>query len=367
MDARAPTQNFARAAITRQVKNLVVDGGRSWTRWVWLALAIVGCDVERAGLGSERGTDVDFAIDDDAGAEEAASSSADASSGAHERRDAAAAVPQDARGPAEGAPDDAAAQDASLACEPAAGRHALRIDADVTWSNSALGFAAVGASGMGTMSLFALVDGSFGSATLRACGAELPVLGPMPGGSIRGSFADALWDAIGTRWTGAFTRACDAPGCALTSDYLEPQLGIALAPRAAWPGALTPIDPALQRDDDGDGVRGVPFTLEQTQGAGLGAGAWRAAGVQTLMLALRVGARLSGVLDDCARAHGELEELTLESRVLSCVTASGAPCRPDQRTSVDGALPSWHATRASWRLVRIDDVAGCADVRAALP
>jgi hypothetical protein len=352
---------------------------------VALTLASAACDLSREGLGQASAIEPSAAPEeqDAAPAHDAPRDGADPQE-QDDRRDAATPSSDAAHAPIVDAQvrhdasavltKDASAQPAS-GC-PLAGLHALRIDADVIWNAQALtGWTSPVAPGSGRTSLFALVGVQSGTATMQACGANVPALTSISGQRFEGSFPDATWDKIDRRWTTQVTTSCDDVGCSVSAKFVEPQLGIALAPLAAWPGPYAQVDPNVLRDDDGDGVPGVlyplitPIALPRTY-AGYGGDYATAFGVDRvsdLSLALRLGLRLEGKLDSCDAASGSGSALTVDARVLACWLQDGGMCRDDQVGTLERSLPAWAVERASWRLVRLAPASSCADVRAALP
>jgi hypothetical protein len=267
--------------------------------------------------------------------------------------------------------DDDAGEPA--AC-PTGGMHALSIEASVSWGGTgALDWTSGLSPGTGAMSLLALVETQAGRATLRACDATMPDVRSIAGTSHGGSFPDDIWERIDTRWPVSFRADCEQLGCAIGTELVEAQLGIELPARAPWPAS--PSEGSL-RDGDDDGTPGVPFTLSTPvplPSAGFGFVPWAASEAarqaqlaDTLMLALRFEARLQGTLDSCTRASGTASELSLDAHVVSCLLQSGEPCSAAQASALDGSLPLWRITSASWQLVAVPD-ASCTSARSALP
>lgn len=320
--------------------------GGSW----FVVLALAGCNLARDGLGLSRQESPAAVPEPDSEVEEPAP----------EPPEPPVVPPMPP--PMEVDASVVEAPEASNACE-LTGSFALRIDAEVSWSAPFVGgFASLVLPGSGALVLHARVDAEPGSATLAACGAVIPEVAVITGEKLGGDFPDAVWDSIQERWSTALTFDCDQPGCKLRTGTVEPALGLALKPGAAWPGPLDIIDVGALRDEDGDNVPGVPFALRVPVSLGL----FPVDRLASLSMALRVGTALEGVLDSCDEASGTTSALSFDARVLAC-QLQGFACRNEQVGLLARVFPTWQVQRASWRLVRLSPGDSCADVRAALP
>jgi hypothetical protein len=340
-----------------------------WDR-VWtiggISCALLGCSVEQAGLGV-------MTTHDDTTATPIGSSD-DAPSDEDQGEDPQADPHED--------PVDAAlppARDAASNTCSFAGLRALRIDATVSWKGSALlDLVPVVWPGSGVVSIIALVDirsddGASGSATIRACGAVVPPFISSLGEVYAMQFEDALWEAIGARWTVPVARSCATAGCAFSTGYVEPQLGVELPSQASWPGPREALPDSALRDDDGDGTDGVPIEAHDPGNAGANlkyahppADYLQFDRVSEVMLALRVGVELRGKLDSCTRYSGSSAMMSIDTRALGCRLDNGSACRADQTAFVNDNLPVWAVDRASWRMVDVSAGSGCREARAAL-
>lgn len=261
---------------------------------------------------------------------------------------------------------------------PVAGTRALRIDAQVSWKGSALlDIVPVVWAGDGQVQITALVDmtgsANAGEASIRACRASVPPFLSSLQEVYAVQFADKLWDAVDTRWKTSVTRGCADPGCSFTADYVEAQLGVELPRKFSWPGPRQPLASGYLRDDDGDGVVGIPVTFAQQGNAGFGvryanppSGIVLSERTREINLGLRVAVSLAGKLDSCTRYSGGTTLMTIDTRALGCVLESGTLCDPEQVSFTNDNLPVWEVRSASWQLVDLPAGAGCTEARAAL-
>ncbi len=255
------------------------------------------------------------------------------------------------------------------------GLHAARIEADLTWKpdyswSSSTSWAPAVVAGQGKASLFVLADVKDGTATLRACGIRFPAVTAVTGVTVSGTFADATWDHVQTTWSAKVKVGCDQPGCAISSELVQSELGLDLPAGRAWPEASQALAAAELRDDDGDGRPGVRFVLDAPLPllAPSGYAYWPAAvEVTDLMLAMRLSTQLQGQLDGCGTASGVALEMQLQARVLACTLDGGSACLDDQAALLQRSLPVWTVGTASWKLRRLPAGSACADVRAAFP
>ncbi|HEX5655927.1 MAG TPA: hypothetical protein VFX59_01980 [Polyangiales bacterium] len=253
------------------------------------------------------------------------------------------------------------------------GLQALRLDIEVSWTPEPgtlyVGWTPSATAGQGTMSLLALADARDGVVTLRPCGASLPPVRSTSGVTVRGSIAEATWDAVETRWTANVSTTCDRPGCAVSTSILPAQLGVASPAGEEWPAAADPVPAPLLRDDDGDGRPGLGFTLEEPLrlSAPMGFNWANSVAVTELFVALRLNTQLSGNLDGCGEASGTASRVALQSRVLGCRLDTGSECLDDQTAVLQRSLPTWTAGASRWQLKRLPADSDCEDVRSALP
>lgn len=264
-------------------------------------------------------------------------------------------------------------QDAMTGCA-LSGTRALRIDAHVSWKGSALlDIVPVVFAGSGEVRIVVRLDakgtGDEGQASIRACGTTVPPFLSSVQEVYGVRFDETLWDAVETRWKTSFSRACAEPGCAFTSDYVEAQLGVELPQHFAWPGPRDALSNTYQRDDDGDGVPGIPVRFDTHGDAGP-----RYANPPTNLLlverakqidlGLRVTVSLQGKLDSCQHYSGKTRSMTIDTRAHGCVLENGSACSAAAVSFVNDNLPVWEVQGASWQMVELPPGAGCAAARA---
>lgn len=258
------------------------------------------------------------------------------------------------------------------------GTRALRLEAKVRWRGSALlDIVPVIWPGDGEVDVLAVLDmdgsGDTGEATIRACRARVPPFLSSLQEVYAVRFDDLLWDAIDTRWKTSFSRSCADPGCGFVAEYTEAQLGVELPPHYPWPGPRQPLAYSSLRDDDRDGVPGIPVTFDQQGDAGPSRYANPPAGLlfsertREISLGLRVAVSLEGELESCARSSGRARLMTIDTRAHACVLEDGSACGREQVSFVNDNLPVWEVQSASWQLVDLAAGAGCAEARATLP
>lgn len=363
------------------------------TPWVWRsvsaavcfpALVMTGC-ADEASLGDERGVATDFATESGGGTRptraRGGTTSTPQEPGPHDAgADATASVTL-----ASDAGSLMGMLDATVLSQPPQpdggaptsdcdleGLFALRIEAAVHWEGTSLfDIVPIITPGQGSVRVDTLVrvvrEGAGYRTTVQGCGAQVPDFSASIGETYGARFADDTWEQIDQRWSTAATTSCNRPGCAFDTEFIMAQLGIGISERASWPGTRDPLDAKTLRDDDKDGVVGVTL---QARGPSDGP-AYRhpptsyllLERVEQLMLAIRVGAELTGTLRSCDRIDGTSKTMVLDTRALACRTDSGTLCDQGALDFVDDNLPIWKVTQGTWQSVRVPADASCAVAR----
>lgn len=270
------------------------------------------------------------------------------------------------------APADSAGTDAG--CD-VSGSFALRIDAEASWAGTTLfNIVPIIKPGSGTLSVVLLADlHADHSATLRACGANVPDFSASVGETYGVVFPDDLWEKLSMRWSVGTSSMCLEPSCGLSFDPIVAQLGIGIPEQASWPTSRDKLDGALLRDDDRDGVPGVLLRCRGPKEPGAGKYQHPPTSyalntrVSEIMMAIRIVAQLEARLASCDSFGGTIQMMSVDTRALACQLDTGTRCLPEQLAFVDDNLPVWKVYNASFQAARVSTGASCADVRAVMP
>jgi hypothetical protein len=246
--------------------------------------------------------------------------------------------------------------------------HAVHTVVQVSWSSRAV------KSGTGNVHIWTrtkLADtGKDASFEMEAspCGSILPVITTIPlagGKMILAEIPDAAWDMPSMpRFKHQGTRS----GKTLSFDAGVALVGLSMTdPEAAWPETAKEITPV---DHDGDGNPGVTAIPRNDDGyAAPPTSLAQSQHVDKMYLAIRnaITMSLTAADDDPDTYTGTANVTMFDSHVVGCHIQGGGNCATSDRDFIDQNNVTFNVKSASVKLVRVDDDATCADVRATLP
>lgn len=251
------------------------------------------------------------------------------------------------------------------------GTFALQIIMQTTWPNATYISAGSGQH-VFWLKLRGTQSGTTVAESLLECGRSVPDFrASMVNETYNFSLPTGLFDAIPASlqsYAIPLTLSGTAPGASValpTSAFL---IGTTMTnpTTATWPSTAAGL---TQVDTDGDGNPGA--TLSYLSGGGYSdplvspsLGANRA---QQPYSATRLVFSLSGTLTSCTQSTGAATVTHIDTRIFGCKLTNGAKCNGSEANFLDTNCLKYNLGAASYKMIKIADIASCADVRAALP
>jgi hypothetical protein len=259
------------------------------------------------------------------------------------------------------------------------GRFAIRIAFQVSWQGTSFVGIPIISGGQGELSIIVLADVSDANgqagAIARSCAAQVPVFSStFADERYAARFADATWDSPAMpRVQLTMHYDCNQPGCTFQTGPILSQLGVQLpSPYAAWP--MRAAD-GTWPDHDGDGRPGINVqmrgpTERDAQGRSYAyppVDPVLGRRVTDMMLGMRIGLRLDGMLTSCDEISGQALDGSLDTRAIECVTENmPQQCSNTEVSFLDDKLPIWTVRGGGFHGLRVPQEADCAAARAAL-
>ncbi|MBN1655662.1 MAG: hypothetical protein JXA30_17995 [Deltaproteobacteria bacterium] len=252
------------------------------------------------------------------------------------------------------------------------GTYALKVTVSVTWPDRDLT-----ESGSGTYyswsKLQATHSGDDVTGTLIECGKNAPaVASSVLPENYKINYLNAIFDHSPSYLPGASISASlngDSPGATFSMNRTALWMGTTMSDpiNDSWPSSASGL---TQNDMDGDGKPGVSAVY-------LNSGSYDYPPTRdwiplneadSVYLAARVVFSLNGTLTSCTQSSGSASVTQTNTHIFGCNYAgSSQDCDASAGSFLDNNQGVFQPGNATYTLVKIDDEATCADVRAALP